>query len=68
MEVRFLHIEEHFQMNRYWYICKQSHENENYPELFEVIKYNASDIGELQVNLLENLGKEEICRKKYQGG
>ena len=38
---------------------------ENYPELFEFIKKNATDIGKPQVNSFENIGKEEICRKQY---
>ena len=38
---------------------------ENYPELFDFIKKNAIDIGKLQVNSFENIGKEEICRKQY---
>ena len=48
------------------FICPQMYYYlENYPELFEFIKKNATDIGKPQVNSFENIGKEEICRKQY---
>lgn len=48
------------------FVCPQMYYYlENYPELFEFIKKNAVDIGELQVNSFEHIGKEEICRKQY---
>ena len=48
------------------FICPQMYYYlENYPELFDFIKKNAIDIGKLQVNSFENIGKEEICRKQY---
>ena len=34
-------------------------------QTFDFIKKNAIDIGKLQVNSFENIGKEEICRKQY---
>lgn len=37
----------------------------NYPKRFEFIKSNAIDVGELRINSFDNIGKEEICRKKY---
>jgi predicted transcriptional regulator len=43
------------------FICPQMYYYlENYPELFEFIKKNATDIGKPQVNSFEN-----ICRKQY---
>lgn len=48
------------------FVCPQMYYYlENYPDLFEFIKKNAVDIGELQVNSFEHIGKEEICRKQY---
>ena len=48
------------------FVCPQMYYYlENYPELFEFIKKNAVDIGKLQVNSFEHIGKEEICRKQY---
>ena len=48
------------------FICPQMYYYlENYPELFEFIKKNATDIGKPQDNSFENIGKEEICRKQY---
>ncbi|MCF2643604.1 hypothetical protein I6E50_14525 [Roseburia hominis] len=48
------------------FVCPQMYYYlENYPELFDFIKKNAIDIGKLQVNSFENIGKEEICRKQY---
>lgn len=48
------------------FVCPQMYYYlENYPELFEFIKKNATDIGKPQVNSFENIGKEEICRKQY---
>lgn len=40
------------------FICPQMYYYlENYPELFEFIKKNATDIGKPQVNSFENIGK-----------
>lgn len=48
------------------FVCLQMYYYlEKYQELFEFIKNNAVDIGELQVNLFVNVGKEEVCTKKY---
>ena len=48
------------------FICPQMYYYlENYPELFEFIKKNATDIGKPQVNSFENIDKEDICRKQY---
>lgn len=48
------------------FVCPQMYYYlENYPELFEFIKKNAVDTGEIQVNSFENIGKDEICRKQY---
>jgi hypothetical protein len=38
---------------------------DNYPELFEYIKENARDVGELQINDFENITADHICRQKY---
>lgn len=38
---------------------------ENYPKLFEFIKKNAIQIGELKVNSFEEIDRDDICRKKY---
>lgn len=47
------------------FVCPQMYYYlENYLELFEFIKKNAVDIGEIQVNSFENIGKDEICRKQ----
>lgn len=34
---------------------------ENYPELFEFIKKNATDIGKLHINSFVNIRRDEIC-------
>lgn len=48
------------------FVCPQIYYYlDNYPELFEFIKKNATDIGELRINSFVNIGKDEICRKKY---
>jgi hypothetical protein len=48
------------------FVCPQMYYYlEKYPELFEFIKNNATDIGELKVNSFENIAKEDICRKQY---
>lgn len=48
------------------FVCPQMYYYlENYPELYEFIKKNAVDIGKIQVNSFEDIGKEEICRKQY---
>ncbi len=48
------------------FVCPQMYYYlENYPELFEFIKKNATDIGETRINSFEHIGKEEICRKQY---
>lgn len=80
MEVKFLNIEEHFLMKKYWHICmlvvlrefnpkfvcpQMYYYLDKYPDLYDFIKDNATDIGELRVNLFENIGKEDICRKHY---
>ena len=38
---------------------------DNYPELFDFRKKIATDIGELHIDSFVNIGKDEICRKKY---
>ena len=48
------------------FVCPQMYYYlEKYPDLFEFIKNNATDIGELKVNSFENIEKEDICRKQY---
>ena len=48
------------------FVCPQMYYYlENYPKLFEFIKNNATDIGELQINSFESIDKEDICRKGY---
>lgn len=48
------------------FVCPQMYYYlENYPELFEFIRHNATDVGELHINLFENVGREDICRKQY---
>lgn len=48
------------------FVCPQMYYYlERYPDLFEFIKNNAIDIGELHENSFENISKEEICRKEY---
>ena len=48
------------------FVCPQMYYYlENYPDLFEFIKKNATDIGELQINSFEHIEKREICRKQY---
>ena len=48
------------------FVCPQMYYYlEKYPELFEFIKNNATDVGELRCNSFENIAKEDICRKQY---
>ena len=48
------------------FVCPQMYYYlDKYPELFEFIKNNATDVGELMVNSFENIEKEDICRKQY---
>lgn len=48
------------------FVCPQMYYYlENYPDLFEYIKANAVDVGELQVNSFDSVAKEDICRKYY---
>lgn len=48
------------------FVCPQMYYYlEKYLDLFEFIKNNATDIGELKVNSFENIEKEDICRKQY---
>lgn len=48
------------------FVCPQMYYYlENYPKLFEFIKKNAIEIGELKVNSFEEIDRDDICRKKY---
>lgn len=48
------------------FVCPQMYYYlDNYPELFEFIKANATDVGRVQINSFDNIEKEEICRNKY---
>ena len=48
------------------FICPQMYYYlDNYPELFDFIRKNATDIGELHINSFVNIEKDEICRKQY---
>ena len=38
---------------------------DNYPELFDFIRKNATDIWELHISSFVNIEKDEICRKQY---
>ena len=48
------------------FVCPQMYYYlDNYPELFDFIWKNATDIGELHINSFVNIEKDEICRKQY---
>lgn len=48
------------------FVCPQMYYYlENYPELFEFIKTNASEIGKLKVNSFDKISRDDICRKEY---
>ena len=48
------------------FVCPQMYYYlDKYPELFEYIKHNATDVGELCINSFVNVSKNEICRKRY---
>ena len=48
------------------FVCPQMYYYlDNYPELFDFIRENATDIGELHINSFVNIEKDEICRKQY---
>lgn len=48
------------------FVCPQMYYYlDNYPNLFEFIKCNAVDIGEIQTNDFENVSIEDICRQRY---
>lgn len=48
------------------FVCPQMYYYlDNYPELFDFIRKNATDIGELHINSFVNIEKDEICRKQY---
>ena len=48
------------------FVCPQMYYYlDNYLELFDFIRKNATDIGELHINSFVNIEKDEICRKQY---
>ena len=48
------------------FVCPQMYYYlDNYPELFDFIRKNATDIGKLHINSFVNIEKDEICRKQY---
>ena len=48
------------------FVCPQMYYYlEKYPDLFEFVKNNALDIGDIRVNSFENIGREDICRNQY---
>lgn len=48
------------------FVCPQMYYYlDNYPKLFDFIRKNATDIGELHINSFVNIEKDEICRKQY---
>ena len=48
------------------FVCPQMYYYlDNYPELFDCIRKNATDMGELHINSFVNIEKDEICRKQY---
>ena len=48
------------------FVCPQMYYYlDNYPELFDFIRKNATDIGELHINSFVNIEKDEICTKQY---
>lgn len=50
------------------FVCPQMYYYlDNYPELFEYIRENAEETGEMIIHNFDVIDNDEICRKQYKG-
>ena len=48
------------------FVCPQMYYYlDNYPQLFEFIRENVTEIGQVKINDFTNVDKDDICRQKY---